>query len=691
MVINKIDLHIYLTKRKMITPLIKQINKNSLITFPSSLEDFNVSGFSIDKKKVFHSHFALLNLPDIAIPTTTENKIDFERLESVFIDGVNSGINSVGDRIDLSESLQNFMLNNEALLTEQDWYNKSALSTCSERLFFKWLKEIGAIRYENTNNSFFVGGITDKRTNRYVEETESSTYSSVIQYISKIGVQGKVVGKKNSFNEVYINIPSNVGKTPNVFLKTTVDQNYYQSMVVTKFQDSEYINGYSMTTPTPSNGLSLLAKYNKDVGNVQYSSTKMDGITVIENWNEYYAGLDCYLTDKNFDDPSNDLVTMTSGVKTKTFVRSRLDGVGIDFDISTYRSPEETYIDTLEDYNLLKSTKSFDFNTILLYYTVVDEVTGASAINLYGVAFVGDVVQQSAGVSKIDRKQKIKSDQIIGNVGNGYGFKFNFKLDARQEDTTPIFEIDQTETSTFSMHMFSETMLSMGELLKRYEESQELNNLLINRNETYMDYIRQMDFASMKKEMEELRMLIQENNLSDINSGQVDALFKKMDEVLAGKTDVKVNIVSKFIGDNGISFSYTPEDDTMRMTNNVSDYGDIESKNLSTAIGNVNLVSIKNLKKLCYFKSNSTLTEPINVIVDDTNTWKKGQSLNIVFDKSISGSTKLNIFTDKNKKISSQEFGYKVAETDVSGGNSFNIICVDSDLLTFVIQKTDIL
>lgn len=667
----------------MVTPLIKQINKNSLITFPSALEDFNVSGFSIDKRKVFHSHFALLNIPDISIPTNFENKVDFERIESVFVNGLNSGTGGVGDRIDLSESLQNFMLNYESLLTEQDWYNKSNLSTCSEKIFFKWLKEVGAIRFTDSQNSYATG-------NRY-EEEKSLDYSSVIQYISKIGVQGKVIGKKNSFNEVYVNIPSNVGKTPKIFLKTSSDENYYESMVVAKFQDSEYINGYKPSTPTPSNGLNLMAQYNRDLGNVQYSSTDITGNNEFLNWNDYYAGLDCYLTDKNFNDPTNDLVTMTNGVSSKSFLRSRLDGIGIDFDINSYKSQDQQYIDTLEDYNTLLSTQSFDFNAILLYYTVIDETTNESSINLYGVAFVGDVVQQSAGVSKIERKQKVKSDPIIGNVGNGYGFKFNFKIDARQEDSTPIFEIDDTETSTFSMHMFSETMLSMGEIIKRYEEMQELNSFLIDKNNSYLDYINQMNISSIKEDMDSFRKLIQDNNMSDINSEQVSALYKKMDEVLANKTEVKVNIISRFQGEGGLSFNYTKDDDTMRVSNDISDYGDVEKKSLSTIIGNVNITQIKNLKKLVFFEGDSTLSEPINVIIDDTINWKKGQSVNISFDKKFVGFTKINIYTDKYKKKSLQEFGFGILEADVMGGFSFNVICIDSDSLTFVVQKTDIL
>ena len=668
----------------MITPLIKQINRNSLITFPTSLEDFNVSGHSSDRKKVYFSHFALLDLPDISVPVGDENVIDFERMEHYFVNGKNIGANGVGDRIDLSENLQNFALNYEALLSEQEWYNKSSLSNCSERIFFKWLKEIGAIRYSNTNLSFADG-------NRFKEEDESSRYSRVIQYISKIGVNGKVIGKKNAFNEVYINIPSNVGRTPNVFVKSVSDKNYGEGTVVTRLDgDPEFINGFSAGSPAPSNGLSLTAHYNKDVGNVEYTSTDENGDDK-PNWSDYYSGLDCYMNDSAFENPSNDIITMTLGNKTKTFLRSNLDGVQIDFDINSYKSPEQTNINTLEDLNNNLSSRSFRFNAILLYYTVVDETTGQSATNLYGVAFVGDVVQRSAGVSNIDRKDKIKSDNIIGNVGNGYGYRFNFKLDSRQQEVNPHIEIDEYITNSFSMAMFSETMLKMGEILERYEKSQELNTMLIERNASYLDLLSQISPADLKFEIDSLRTLIESNNISDINGSQIESLYKKIDEILSGRTSISVDLITKFVGENGIDFMYTKENDTLKVTNKVSDYGETEVLNLSTIFGNVNAVKISGLKKIVCFTGSDTLNDTINVLINDSIQWNNGQSLTLTFDTQLVGNAKLKVYTDVNKKMTQQEYGLLILDSLVEAGNSFDIICVKSDILKFVVQKTQII
>lgn len=664
----------------MITPLIKQIDKNSLITFPSSLEDFNTYGRSVDKKKVYHSHFALLNLPDISTPTGIENKIDFDRIESVFVNGKNVGANGIGDRMDLSESLQNFALNYEALLTEQEWYDKSKLSNCSERIFFKWLKEIGAIRYKQADESYASGV-------RFSEEAESADYNRLVQYISKIGVGGKITGKKNAFTEVYVNIPSNVGRTPNVLFKINNDENYYNRMIVTKPTHSEFINGYDSSSEAPSNGLPLTAMYSKDMGDITYESKDSDG-DVVTNWNDYYLGLDAYLTDGVFGDASNDTITMSNGVKEKTFIRSRLDGVELDFDVESYRSPDQLGIDTLEDINSSLSSQSFEFNAILLYYTVYDEATKEKAVNLYGVAFIGDVQSQSVGTSSVERKQKIKSDAILGNVGNGYGYRFNFKMDARQQDVNPLIEIDEFETKTFSMAEFSSTMLRMGEILARYEKSQEVNDFLIEQNRIFMDYIRQMDLANITSVLGDMRRLIQDNNLSDINGQQLSDLSKKINDILSGGTDVNVNIITKFTGEGGLNFSYSEETDTLRVINDVADYGETESRELSVLAGNVNLVSIKSLKKISLFSTQDTLNNTVSVLIDDSIPWKKGMSVNLTFSKNITGTAPLKVYTDKAMKVSEIEYGVQIFEDGVSGGDSYTIICLDSDNFKFVVQKT---
>jgi hypothetical protein len=95
-----------------------------------------------------------LDIPPIQTPINGKNDIQFNTIEGSFINGLSTNTPPPeGDRTDLAESLQNYLLNLETLIIRSDSYNPSLDLNPSERIFFKWLKEIGAIRYKNADAS----------------------------------------------------------------------------------------------------------------------------------------------------------------------------------------------------------------------------------------------------------------------------------------------------------------------------------------------------------------------------------------------------------------------------------------------------------------------------------------------------------------------------------------------------------
>ena len=133
-----------------VTPLIKPVqNKKGIFyNFQSALEDINVT-ISNSETAVRFSKFALLRIPEIGTPNTlaTDNKIQFlAQGESNMIDGIHIDAN-----INLAESFQNYALNFEALLLSRPQYKREEKLTVGERVFWKWLKELGAIRFQNAN------------------------------------------------------------------------------------------------------------------------------------------------------------------------------------------------------------------------------------------------------------------------------------------------------------------------------------------------------------------------------------------------------------------------------------------------------------------------------------------------------------------------------------------------------------
>jgi hypothetical protein len=203
----------------------------------------------------------LLRVPEIGEPDTlqTDNKIQFySQGETPLIEGLNTDNN-----VNLAQSFQNYALNLEALLLSRPQYKKDEKLTVSERVFWKWIKELGAIRFQDANTlekNFTILG-TGPGSERFVEKPETnSTYKRVVKYVGDIDVVNSLKNNNNSYTEIYIHVPSNVGTTPHVLFKSIKDANYYPSMTIANIGadplNIEYLAGRKYNEVHPF-GLSL--------------------------------------------------------------------------------------------------------------------------------------------------------------------------------------------------------------------------------------------------------------------------------------------------------------------------------------------------------------------------------------------------------------------------------------------------
>jgi hypothetical protein len=128
----------------MIAPLIKPIRLQggTFYTFSSASEDLGLT-FNNSQKKFKFSKFSLLNIPDIRNPALGENFIGLSNTPGAYteIDG------SKTENDYFAESFQNYCLNLESIIASNPQYDATVDRTVSERVFFKWLKEMGAIRF----------------------------------------------------------------------------------------------------------------------------------------------------------------------------------------------------------------------------------------------------------------------------------------------------------------------------------------------------------------------------------------------------------------------------------------------------------------------------------------------------------------------------------------------------------------
>ena len=172
----------------MATPLIRtpQVSGGVFYAFASASKDLSKT-FNNDQLKFQFSKYALLNIPNIEVPLNQQNYIQFLTVDGAIYNGLNADNN-----VNLAESFQNYALNLEALLMADNDYDITIKQSVAERVFFKWLKELGAIRFRNAS-------ITEKSANTgslFVEETTATSgtlrYNRVVEYLGNIDVTNNV-------------------------------------------------------------------------------------------------------------------------------------------------------------------------------------------------------------------------------------------------------------------------------------------------------------------------------------------------------------------------------------------------------------------------------------------------------------------------------------------------------------------
>ena len=187
-----------------ITPFIKRLRTNggTIYTFSSAVEDI---GLNINERNnvVKISYFSLLNIPSVQEPSANVNNTfnAYSAVNGAF--KYNQGSSSVKDgRVIIAESFENYALNLESNLLNRDDYNATLQRTVSERVFWKWLKETGAIRWEK-----------DASNNWTEEEDGVGGYESVVKYVGQVAAGNVRTDTFGTYNETYVLVPTSHGQT----------------------------------------------------------------------------------------------------------------------------------------------------------------------------------------------------------------------------------------------------------------------------------------------------------------------------------------------------------------------------------------------------------------------------------------------------------------------------------------------
>ena len=631
-----------------VAPLIKpiQTQKGMFYTFQSSLEDLTLTFNNTNKFKF--SKFALLRIPEIGIPTTlaTDNHIQFLALgESPLLEGL-----SANQNINLALSFQNYALNFESLLISQAAYKREEKLNVSDRVFFKWLKELGAIRWRDAAVGEAISELrsgTAASEARWAEDwgdASSTTYNRVVKYIADIDVINSVRNKDNSYSEIYIHVPTTVGTTPTILFNSIADHNYHPDMLIMNSPgdplDVEYLNGRHYNDTHPYAGMHLRAYYDLDSDLVNHGisdvvNTNIAWNTEIPDWLDsannyilntnptgigYWWGsnqlLNGYHTDKaayygaKIGKGTYNGVSASSQFKTQKiykeypstnleveYLRSTLDGVVIDFKLSNYQvaaaNPSIKSFAQLAD---SVSNADFEFNAILIYYDVYDPTTGTSTTNplisetnLYGVYFLNKIEQTGINFI-IPTITKEKPNVINRTNGNAFAYKINLKFDTSIEDVAVERSIN--DFTTFGLDMFLDVLTEFSSLKTKFNNKLvELSNLKIDLESAKDSILNTNGLNALSTRLSILERTVSASTSAFENSSAITNLITglnlRLNNFISGKSSLSTSYdLEPFRPGQGIELDKTIPQ-RLTISSTVQAYSKVVDINLASSTSNI--------------------------------------------------------------------------------------------------------
>lgn len=328
---------------------------------------------------------------------------------------------NVGDTT-FAEYFQDAILNMETVIRNSDGYNYAANKTVSERVFWKWLfKDVDLSTHFLTEGDYYY------ETGETIAKA-FGTISSGSQRIDSYGI----------YNESFVQIPSSYGPM-RVLFKINNDENL----------------GIGNTYPSSNSNL-------------------IEGLTSVE--------------------VSNNIITATGisgrgifSTGTSYSCSSAKDVFEVEFDINKLR---EYYGNSSLNYDDIAfgnvngkfvTENSFEFNAILVYYSIYDS-QGKSilATNAFGVYILDNAIQTStAGVYNFPTLTKTKTT----SSGSGTSFSFRVNIKPTSAYSGDVMISDNSTTAFSESTDFNDVIRNLSSAINILKtNTQSLYTLSLNTN-----------------------------------------------------------------------------------------------------------------------------------------------------------------------------------------------------------------
>ena len=644
----------------MVTPYLKPFNVEggTLYVFPSVSKDLTRTFVSSDYEFKF-SHFACLNIPDIYSGVFSENS-DFPR--GLYIDTLmgNYKINSWGSADmckAITENLQNYVMNFETAILngegDNDDYDNTILTSVSEKIFWNWMQKVGAIRFNESDTA----------------EEYSSYDERVVQYIGNIDVMNTVEIGGDTFEELYIHIPSSVGASTNVYFRTgamTDNKNYLNKNY--PIANGEYIRGRSDKDSNPYH----------DYGDEKVTISIKSFVDIDTDGNNTYTGDVGHTID--FRDSSYD------------------GGAGIS--------------------NMnAKSLEDFQFNAVLIYYDILEKTSDPNvkrtATNLYGILFLDNVTANSSGVVSDNtpqghiQKYPKKKETVYGN-GNSYGLKIDLKIDTIGDSNTNYITVpdeNYQKDKVVSFMLYNNALEQLQKCIDLFYTQKNDIVKLRDRVSTLENMTMNIDsIAIIKKDIERLYGMCEGNELVDTATilGLIDANSRKLENIMNGGKDLKLQFdtdvlqpgvgiglqksLNKVVINSEQRYSInTVIDGALTDDTEVSPNHQINTTD-GLKICNIKLRAGENFAVI-YINDNGRSTTNFNINIDDSEyNWEVGQSLKIYFKYEI-GALEFEDTIGNGIVIKpNRESTISISGAEFEGNNLIEIICIAENTFIHLIK-----
>ena len=441
--------------KKLRTPIIMPRKQGgTFYTFGSAMEDIGLN-INESHNRVEISHYVLLDIPNFANDLDTNNtflnlssELDYSSSEYT----VDSS--TQGDFI-FADQFQNYCLNFETVLRNQENYNYASNKTVSERAFWKWL--FG--RMKNDDDRFITDG-------NYIYEKKEK---AIAKAFGAISAGSQRTDDSGLYNETFVQIPSSYGQM-RVLFKKVIDENYIETSYkgtninrwienidkseieyenkITFYMDSNYFS-YPLygTIITDTSTGSKFKVIGTEISNSQITAEWIDepvdiaknGYLSINGEDRKYNKYDqkYFIKSTGISPVSKSDSEDQSNVTYNVNENIDYDKFEVEFNIDKlrtyYNNSSLTYDDigignTKNDEIEKEMYDDFRFNAILVYYSIYDaNKTKRLATNAYGLYILDGAIESSEIAGMFYFPSILKAKSGANKNGSSYSFRINVK------------------------------------------------------------------------------------------------------------------------------------------------------------------------------------------------------------------------------------------------------------------------